>query len=213
MMRAIGRGARWLVALGALAVLTGVPSGCDDGAGPTEEGVDESALTFLHFPAELQPLVTPADSFYAVKGDDRMLVLRYVPEEPGEEGEEFLEFRVPGDALLRRPDGTLFQEGDSVLIRVEVAEDGRFLFDFQPSGLEFDPDHAPRLRVTYRAVGGDLDGDGDDDADDDEFEDELGLWKQESPGQPWFPVGTIKLEDFDEIEGEIFGFTGFAIAG
>ena len=200
----------WAMLLVALLVL---PSGCEDAAGPGEEGMEESALTFLRFPPDLQPLVTRVDSFYAVKGDDRELVLRYQPEEPGEEGEEFLEFRVPGDGLLRRPDGTLFAEGDSVLIRVEVAEDGRFLFDFQPSGLVFDPDHAPRLRVTYEAVGGDLDGDGDDDLEDDEFEEDLGLWKQEAPGGLWYPVGVIKLEDFDEIDGEIFGFTGFAIAG
>lgn len=200
----------WAIVLAALVVL---PTACEETAGPGEQGVEESALDFLRFPPDLQPLVTRVDSFYAVKGDDRELVLRYQPDELGEEGEEFLEFRVPGDALLRRPDGTLFASGDSILIRVEVSEDGRFLFDFQPSGLEFDPDHTPRLRVTYQAVGGDLDGDGDDDAEDDEFEAELGLWRQEAPGGLWYPVGVIKLEDLDEIDGEIFGFTGFAIAG
>lgn len=203
------RRVRWLIAV---AVLSGVVWACQDTAGP-EEGVPESELTFLRFPPDLQPLVTRVDSFYAVKGENRRLVLRYLPEEPGELGEEFLEFRVPGDALLRRPDGTLFQRGDSVLIRVEVAGDGRFLFDFQPSGLEFDPENAPRLRVTYRAIGGDLDSDGDVDEDDDALERELRLWRQEAPGELWFPIGVIKLEDVDEIDGEIFGFTGFAIAG
>ncbi|HUP19481.1 MAG TPA: hypothetical protein VM778_05960 [Gemmatimonadota bacterium] len=203
------RRARWLITL---AMLTGVAWACQDAAAP-EDGVPESELTFLRFPPDLQPAVTRADSFYAVKGDNRELVLRYVPEQPGEEGERFLEFRVPGDALLRRPDGTLFQERDSVLIRVEVADDGRFLFDFQPSGLEFDQDHAPRLRVTYRALDGDIDGDGDIDDDDDDLERELRLWRQEAPGGLWYPMGVIRLEDVDEIDGEIFGFTGFAIAG
>ena len=208
MMRRVG----WLLAL---LVLTGGVWACQDTAGPAEEGVDESELTFLRFPPDLQPLVTRSDSFYAVKGENRELVMRYVPEEPGEEDDddEFLEFRVPGDALLRRPDGTLFRDGDSVLIRVEVAEDGRFLFDFQPSGLEFDPEHPPRLRVTYRVVGGDYDGDGDIDEEDDDLEEELRLWRQEAPGALWFPMGVIKLDDVDEIDGEIFGFTGFAIAG
>lgn len=203
------RRARWLITL---AVLTGVAWACQDTAGP-QEGVPETELTFLRFPPDLQPLVTREASFYAVKGESRELVMRYVPEEVSEEGEEFLEFRVPGDALLRRPDGTLFQEGDSVLIRVEVAEDGRFLFDFQPSGLEFDAGHPPRLRVTYRGVEGDYDGDGDIDEDDDELEEELRLWRQEAPGELWFPMGVIKLDDVDEIDGEIFGFTGFALAG
>lgn len=187
--------------------------GCGDTAGPAEEGVPEADLTFLRFPAEVQPLVTRTGSFWAVKGENRELVLRYAPEEPGEEGEQFLEFRVPSDALLRRPDGTRFERGDSIRITVEVSEDGRFLFDFQPSGLEFDPDHPPRLRVTYRAVGGDLDGDGDEDEEDESLEDEVRLWRQEAPGELWFPMGVIKLEDVDEIDGEIFGFTGFAIAG
>lgn len=197
----------------ALVLSTGAVGCGGDGTGPEEEAVPESELTFLQFPAALQPLVSRSGSFYAVKGDDRELVLRYQPESPGEEGEEFLEFRVPGDALLRRPDGRLFQNGDSILISVQVSSDGRFLFDFQPSGLRFDPDHAPRLRISYRALDDDLDDDGDLDEDDDDFERILGLWRQERPGQPWYRVGSMKLEDVDEIEGEITGFTGFAIAG
>lgn len=204
------RRARWLVTLMGLA---GVAWGCQDTSAPVVDGVEESELTFLRFPPHLQPLVTRSASFYAVKGENRELVMRYVPEEPGEEGEEFLEFRVPEDALLRRPDGTRFQEGDSVLIRVEVAEDGRFLFDFQPSGLQFDREHPPRLRITYRVVEGDYDGDGDIDEEDEELEAELRLWRQEAPGELWFPMGVIKLDDVDEIDGEIFGFTGFALAG
>lgn len=207
------RRVRRLALLAMLAAAGGVA--CEEGLGPqpSEEGVPESALTFLRFPEDLQPLVSRSGSFWAVKGESRELVLSYIPEEPDEEGEEFLEFRVPAEALLRRPDGTLFEPGDSIEITVEVAEDGRFLFDFQPSGLTFDPEHAPRLRVTYELIEGDLDGDGDLDDDDAELEEDLGLWRQESPGELWFPIGVIKFDDLDEIDGEIFGFTGFAIAG
>lgn len=205
MMRRMGWGAALLLA-------AGLGWGCQDATDP-EQGVPESELTFLRFPANVQPLVTRTGSFYAVKGKSRELVLRYQPEEVGEQGEEFLEFRVPGNALLERPDGTPFAEGDSVLITVTVAEDGRFLFDFQPSGLAFDPEHAPRLRVTYRILEGDLDDDGDLDQADEELEEELRLWRQQAPGELWYPMGVIKLDDVDEIDGEIFHFTGFAIAG
>lgn len=196
---------RW----GLLLVLLG--AGCSDSTGP-EPGKTEAELQFVRFPAT-PPLETFQASFWAVKGDDRELEIRYLPEEPGEEGEEFLEFRVPAEGLLRRPDGTLFADGDSIRITVTVSQDGRFLFDFQPSGLQFDRDHPARLDVTYRRVDDDLDGDGDVDDDDDDLESRLRVWKQESASEPWFPVGTLHIEDFDEIEGEITSFTGFCIAG
>ena len=204
------RGLRWLGIAGALAVAL-LGTGCEDGAGP-EEGVDESALEFLRFPADLAPLATRDTSFWAVAGQDRELILRYRPL-PGEsEGEEFLDFDVSASALLRRPDGGSFVEGDSIEIRVEVAPDGRFLFRFEPSGLQFSPDHPAELEITYLRLDGDLDGDGDVDPDDDAFEDRLQLWKQEAPGEPWFPVGTVKIEELDEVEADILSFTGFAIA-
>lgn len=189
-----------------------VLGGCGDGTGPGT-GVDETELEFVRFPTDLLPLVTMEASFWAVKGEDRTLVMRYQPEEQGEEGEEFLEFRVDGRSLLRRPDGTLFQDGDSVRIDVNVSPDGRFLFDFQPSGLQFDPERPARLKVVYRRTDGDLDDDGDVDESDDSLEERLRLWKQESPGEPWFPVGSIRFEDLKEVEGRIHGFTGFAMAG
>lgn len=210
-VRTPGRGGvRWLGIAGALAVAL-LGGGCEDGAGP-EEGVDESALEFLRFPADLAPLATRDTSFWAVAGEDRELILRYRPLPGEEEGEEFLDFDVSASALLRRPDGRAFVEGDSIQIRVSVDPDGRFLFRFEPSGLQFSPEHPAELEITYLRLGGDLDGDGDVDPDDDAFEDRLQLWKQESPGEPWFPVGTVKIEELDEVEADITGFTGFAIA-
>ncbi|MGH7477035.1 MAG: hypothetical protein ACRELD_12145 [Longimicrobiales bacterium] len=186
--------------------------GCGDSTAPEAEAVPESQLEFVRFPADLQPLVTRQGSVWAVKGESSELVLRYQAEPGEDEGEEFLEFDIPGNALLRRPDGTLFQRGDSVLITVTVDDGGRFLFHFEPSGLVFDPDHAPELEITYRRVGGDLNGDGTVDDDDDDLEDRMSLWRQERPGLPWFRIGTVKFEDLDEVEAEIFSFTGFAIA-
>lgn len=203
---------RWIGA-GALISVIAAAAACDTGTAPADEGVPESQLTFLRFPPDLQPLVTPTDSFYAVAGENRELVLYYQLTEADEEREEFLEFRVPGNGLLRRPDGSVFERGDSILIKVTVSEDARFLFRFEPAGLVFHPDHPARLEVSYERVGGDLDGDGDVDEEDDELEREMRVWRQEAPGALWYPVGTLKLEDFDEIEGEINGFTRFAIAG
>lgn len=200
------RAVRWL-----LPVLVAGLAACNDSSAPDEERTD-AELQFVRFPAT-PPLSRLQASFWAVRGDDREVVINYLPDELGGEGEEFLEFRVPGDGLLRRPDGSFFAPGDSVQITVTVSPDGRFLFDFQPSGLVFDPDHPARLEISYRRIDDDLDGDGDADEDDDDLDARLRVWKQELPGTPWRAVGTVRLEDFDEIEGVITSFTGFCIAG
>jgi hypothetical protein len=184
-----------------------------DTAAPAQDGVPETDLTFVMFPDSLQALVTKQGSFWAVKGQDRGMILRYQPEQPGEEGEEFLQFTVPRDALLKRPDGSPFAVGDSVQITVQVSDDGRFLFRFSPAGLQFDPDHPARLSVTYRRTEGDLDGDGTVNQDDQALQMRLGMWKQEAAGDLWYPLGVLKLDELEEIEGSITGFTGFALAG
>ena len=185
---------------------------CSDASGPEDDEVVETEdLQFVRFDAEALAAADKQGSVWAVKGRTRELVLRYAPEPGEEEGEEFLEFDIPGDALLSAPNGTLYEEGDSVLITVQVDDAGRFLFTFEPSGLTFDPDHAPELEVTYRRAEGDIDGDGDDDEDDDELEARLQLWQQEAPGDPWKSVGSVRLDE-DEIEAKIRSFTGFALA-
>lgn len=202
---------RWMVAL----LPTLAVAACEGSSTevPRDHGVPESQLQVVHFPTDLLPLVQREGSFWAVKGEDRRLELSYAPEEPGDEGEEFLEFRVSAETLLRRPDGSTFADGDSILITVRVDDVGRFLFDFQPSGLRFDPAKPAELRVHYERVDDDLDGDGDLDDDDDDLEDRLRVWKQEQPGDLWIPLGTIKDADLDEVRAEVDSFTGFVLAG
>jgi hypothetical protein len=188
-----------------------VVAGCRDSTGP-DVGIDESLLQFVRFPAA-PPVETLQVSFWAKRGENREAVIRYLPEEPGREGREFLEFRVPGDALLRRPDGRVFADGDSIRITITLSEDGRFLVDMQPSGLVFAADRPARLRMRYDRLGGDLNGDGRVDDDDSRLDEQLMMWKQERPGSRWFPVGTVRFKDQYEIEGRITSFTGFCIAG
>lgn len=183
---------------------------CSDTSGPP--GATDDELQFVLFDEAMFPLADKAGSVWAVKGDDRELILRYAPDEPGEPGEEFLEFDIPGDALLRAPDGRYYQDGDSVLISVQVDNAGRFLFTFEPSGLVFDPDHLPELEVSYIRADGDLDGDGDEDEDDLQTEQQLQLWQRERVSDPWRAIGTVRFEDLDEVTAKIRSFTGFALA-
>jgi hypothetical protein len=176
-------------------------AGCDGTTGPAEDGVPEDQLVFLRFAEGALP-ASMDTSFWAVAGEDRRLILRH-PEEGGGEGEEFLELRVRPDALLRRPDGTPFVPGDSIRIDVTLDSERRFLFRFEPSGLQFRTGRPAELRIRYLRVEGELDED---------FEDRMRLWRQQAPGDPWFPVGTVRFKDLREIRGEIEHFTGFAIA-
>lgn len=189
-----------LVGLAALALV--LAAGCELTTDPGEQGVPEDQLVFLRFAAGALP-ATLDTSFWAVAGEDRRLVLRHPPEGDEEEGEEFLEFRVRSDALWQRPDGTAFAEGDSIRIDVTLDEASRFLFRFEPSGLRFRPDRPAELRIRYLRVEGELD---------DDFEDRMRLWRQDAPGELWFPAGTVRFKDLKEIRGEVVHFTGFAIA-
>lgn len=193
-----------------LLVVTLCSAGCSDSTGP--EIRQESSLEFVRFPAT-PPVESLQVSFWAVRGENREGVIRYLPEEPGKEGREFLEFRVPGAALQRRPDGTSFAEGDSIRITITLSGDGRFLFDMQPSGLTFSRDQPARLRIRYDRVGDDLNGDGTIDDSDERIDARMRVWQQEQPGQPWVSIGTVRFKEAREIEGRIDGFTGFAIAG
>ena len=199
-----------LVLLGAAALAVA----CDDE--PTRPGeevvVPPDALTILRLQTGRVPLVRDT-SFWAVRGEDRTLVIELPPDVPGDDGEDFLEFRVRQRSLLRYPDGTPFADGDSVEITVSQPEDSLFLFEFGPSGLVFDPREPAELDLDYEHADPDYDDDGDVDSDDDAFEGRMYIWKQETPGGVWVRIGTVRFEELDEVEAELTSFTGFALAG
>lgn len=193
------------------AAMTAFSGGCDNPSTPVV--LDEEELIFIQAEAGAPPLETMQRSFWAVSGENSEAEIRYEPI-PGygdPEGEECLTFKVPGNALLRRPDGTRIQRGDSVLITITVVDPDRFHFEFQPSGLRFDPDHPAELRVDYKWADDDYNGDGEEDEDDENFD--FGWWRQENPGEPWRRVGSVRLHDLNEVRAEVEGFTGYALAG
>lgn len=184
-----------------------------DGSPTTDDVVTEDELTFVRFGETAPSLQSTSVSFYAVRGDERIGRIRYQAQPGEDEGEDFLEFRVSEEALLRYPDGRAFAVGDSVRITVQVVDATRFLFEFSPAGLRFDPQHPARLEVSYEHADRDYDDDGDEDAEDESFEQTFGFWRQERVGLPWVRVGTLKVEDLEEVEADIDGFTRYAVAG
>ena len=184
--------------------------GCDDNTGPG--GRPDTSLHFVRQGSLAAPLVAYQASVWAKVGDGRELHLNYQGATPADTGEEFVRFEIPGDGLLRKPDGSAFQSGDSILITLTVVDSAQFLFQFEPTGLVFNPDHPARLKVRYAEANHDFDDDGDLDSADDALEQVLDLWRRESPGALWFRVGSVKFEELDELDANILMFSEYAVA-
>jgi hypothetical protein len=174
-------------------------------------GVPGDRLVFIRAAADAPALAASQVSFWAVRGDNREVEIRYAPR-PGEvEGERCLRFRVDARSLLARPDGRPFAEGDSVLITVRVVDYEQFHFEFSPAGLRFDPARPAELRVSYAFADRDFNGDGVVDQRDASFE--FGFWRQEAPGRRWTRTGSARIHDLEEVRVDIHGFTRYALAG
>jgi hypothetical protein len=183
---------------------------CGDNTGPG--GRPDVELHFVLQDSLAAPLVSYQASVWAKVGDGRELHLNYQGATPADTGEEFVRFEIPGDGLLRKPDGAAFQTGDSILITLTVVDSTRFLFQFEPAGLVFNPEHPARMKVRYLEANHDFDDDGDLDAADDAIERVLDLWRRESPGALWFRIGSVKFEHLDELDANILMVSEYAVA-
>lgn len=200
--------------MGRLTVLAGalalVLAGCGENTGPG--GVPHAQLNIVRQDTLAPPLVAMQATFWAKVGDGRDVRLSYQGATPADTAQEFLRFEVPGDGLYRKPDGSPFVTGDSILITVTVLDPARFHFEFEPSGLRFSPEHPARLKVKYFNAEHDFNGDGVEDPDDDAIETVLDLWRRTGPGALWFKIGAVKFEELDELDANIFSFTEHAVA-
>jgi hypothetical protein len=194
---------RWWGGTGtALAIFLGLAVvACDSSNEPGPVTVPESRLEFVPLSGTAPPLETRDTSFWAVRGQDRRMEIRFRGDGGPGTGKRFLELEIDTETLLRRPDGTPFADGDSIEIFVRV-DTALFLASFEPSGLVFNPEEPAQLEIDY------------DEADVTFLrrEGEFDLWRQERPGEPWVRMGSLRLEDFDEIEAVLDGFTRYALA-
>ena len=196
---------RFLFALSAVSV---VLLACSDNTGP--ETRPDAELNIVLQDTLAPPLDSMVARLWAKVGDGRELRIDYQPSL--DSAEEFLRFEVPGDALLKKPDGSAFQAGDSILITVTVVDPTRFLFRFEPSGLQFNPEHPARLKIHYLNSNHDFNDDGGVDTEDDAIEHLLDLWRREGTTSPWFRVGSVKFEEVDELDANILSFSEYALA-
>jgi hypothetical protein len=193
-----------LVGFGATAALAMVAvtlMGCNDSTSSAPITKPGSELEFVPVRTTAPPLETTDTSFWAVKGEERELVLRFQGQGGPGTGSKFLQFSVSDNSLLARPDGSSFQTGDSVEISVSV-DPGLYSVNFEPSGLRFNPSDPAELELDYGET-------------EDDFlirEGEFDAWRQELSNQPWELIGSLQMEELDEIEIDVLGFTRYALA-
>ena len=177
---------------------------------PEERPVD--GLRLLTVTADAPALAATITRFYAVRGRNAGVDLWYRPKAGSKDSTKFLEFRLDNVSLDRRPNGTAFAEGDSVLITLTVTDPKHLIVDFQPSGLRFAAKNPGRLKMFFGECGDDLDGNGKVDGDDDAIQNALSIWRQETPLAPWIKVSSAVVKSSKEIDADIGGFTGYAAA-
>jgi len=182
---------------------------CTSGAAPT---MPRQQLNYLRAASTAPPLANSVDSFWAVKGQSRRIRIYYQPATPGGDSAQLLEFKVPQQALLRRPDGTLFATGDSILIRVTVIDPVHLVVQFEPSGLTFSPSDPAQFKFEFGETDDDINDDGQVNATDDSLKAMLHLWRQETASDPWIQLTTNVNVSTEEVEADILGFTNYALA-
>lgn len=199
--------------LPARALLVALTAGlsCTDSTAPQPEQRAATDLRLLAAPYGTPPLASTQVSFYAVKGKNAGADIWYRPRAGRSDSTKFLEFRMGGASLDRRPDGTAIAQGDSVLITLTVTDPTHFIVEFQPSGLTFSANDQPTLKISFAACGDDLNYDGVVDATDAAMQSSLSVWRQEAPFQPWFKVSSTVAASVKEVNSQLGGFTGYAL--
>jgi hypothetical protein len=204
--------------------------GCGEPLGTAAPAlVPDQAMRFLRWPAHADgagfavaretPSPEPAAttdmplegglSFWAVRGRSHALGIHYVS---GATTQPFLQLSLPADALLRRPDGTMFADGDSVLISLTV-DSSLVMVTFTPSGLTFNPTSPLTVDVFYGAADLDLDGDGDVDPVDEALRlERLGVWYQEFTGTPWERTAASHDPESRRFAVSLYHFSGYAVS-
>ena len=203
-----------LIASVALAVATA----CSDGSAPDPSMPSSPGdtrlsadLGIVRRSASVPGFVDTVVTFWAVRGRDREGRI-FFRSASGGVGEEFARLKIGSATLLARPDGTPVAQGDSVLITMRVVDPALLLVEFQPSGLQFNPQEPAELEMQFGEADNDLNSDGHHDSEDEALISSLGIWRQESPGLPFVRLASTLLTSTSSCDSKITGFTRYALA-
>jgi hypothetical protein len=175
-------------ALFLLAAVAAIAAACADSNGSDDSGTPSGELNVLRLPPTAPPLCS--DSVSAL----------------------FTKRNTGGPQEIALQFGTPFNLGDTITITVKWVGSDSVLFEMRPTGLKFSPTAMARLRIQYDECHGDFNDDGQDDDDDAEAEANFQVFRQENPGEDFFPVGTLVVKDEDRIDADLPGFSRYMIA-
>ena len=184
--------------------------------GPSFSGSSRDADDEPHFvtaAAGAPDIANPVVQFWAKRGEDRSATIYYHSTTSGRDSTPLFFLRVRAKSLWKRPDGSTIAEGDSVRITLTVTDPVNLVVDCQPSGLLFSPDAPARLKMSYALTDDDLNHDGVVNGTDQTLTRALAIWRKETAAAPWLRVLSSRNSDgANEVEADIGGFTGYAIA-
>jgi hypothetical protein len=155
-------------------------------------------------------IANPVIQFWAKRGVEQTVRMYYHAVAGSRDSVAFFTLRLRARSLLRRPDGTAFAAGDSVLITLTLADAEHGVVDCQPSGLVFERRSPVTVRISYANAS--MDDDGTLVPLDASLAQRLSVWRRESATSPWLVVPSAELAESSEVEAEIGGFTGYALA-
>ncbi len=151
-------------------------------------------------------------SFWAVKGKDRTLEVRYTESNSSVSNRPFLRLIVYEASLDRDTNGKRLRTGDSLLISVQI-DPATFRVDFEPSGLAFNTSKMPSLRLSYSYADLDVDRDGDVDPTDALIlESATNFYHYTTTSSPWTLQPTIRNNFERYLEMSLPGFSGYAVS-
>lgn len=184
---------------------------CGAATGPTPDGTEKppGSFTIVQLPAST-PIFNDSVAFYAKMDDDAEGII-YFQAPGGGRGEKFARLRIKKGSLLTRPDGSAFAAHDSVLIVMKMTSPRDCQVQLTPSGLKFTGKDPADLELEYVGVD-DINGDGKVDDGDAAAERKLAIWRQETIGDPYVKIGTVKTEGAAELKAQLTGFSRYAIS-
>lgn len=183
---------------------------CSDTSGPVQTK-PSADLTVIRLPQGHPQLYSDTVSFLAVKGQSAEGAIFFADQE-GQPEDEYLRLKLNGQSLKALPDGTPMADGDTVRITLRVVNSDSILFQFEPSGLAFNPDHPAELQIHYSRCEGDFNDDGHVNNEDTTILDQLAIWRQPLLSDSYTRLSSVRVEEDSEIEAELTGFSRYAIA-